>query len=152
MVTDVAEEFYFKPDAGQLMLSPANEDPSEPCDAVPDELDVAIAVDRFAPVTTMAVRRLSHRWAGLRSFVADRTPVVGFDPLVEGFFWLAGQGGYGIQTGPAMARSATALILGRDLPADIAAQGVTALALSPGRAALRLAPNDERPRLKSQPG
>ena len=106
LVVDVGEEFYFKPDAGQLLLSPANEDPMDPCDAAPDELDIAIAVDRFERATTMQVRRLGHRWAGLRSFVADRTPVVGFDPQAEGFFWLAGQGGYGIQMAPALARTA----------------------------------------------
>ncbi len=135
-VIDADESFYFKPDAGQLLLSPANEDPMDPCDAVPDELDVAIAVDRFERATTMRVQRVSHRWAGLRSFVADRTPVVGFDPRVEGFFWLAGQGGYGIQTAPALARVAAALITGQDLPSDIHAEGVAAEALDPARPAL----------------
>jgi D-arginine dehydrogenase len=135
-VIDADESFYFKPDAGQLLLSPANEDPMVPCDAVPEELDVAIAVDRFERATTMRVQRVSHRWAGLRSFVADRTPVVGFDPRVEGFFWLAGQGGYGIQTAPALARVAAALITGQDLPSDIHAEGVAAEALDPARPAL----------------
>jgi len=137
LVVDVDETVYFKPDAGQLMLSPANEDPMDPCDVAPEELDVAIAVDRFETLTTVQVRKLNHRWAGLRSFVADRSPVAGFDPQVEGFFWLAGQGGYGIQMAPALARAAAALVLGRDLPADIAAQGVTAEAISPSRQALR---------------
>jgi D-arginine dehydrogenase len=130
---------YFKPDAGQLLLSPANEDPMDPCDVAPEELDVAIAVDRFETLTTMPVRRLNHRWAGLRSFVADRSPVAGFDPDVPGFFWLAGQGGYGIQMAPALARAAAALLLGQDLPADIAAQGVRAEDIAPGRLALRQA-------------
>jgi D-arginine dehydrogenase len=93
-------------------------------------------VDRFERATTMRVQRVSHRWAGLRSFVADRTPVVGFDPRVEGFFWLAGQGGYGIQTAPALARVAAALITGQDLPSDIHAEGVAAEALDPARPAL----------------
>jgi D-arginine dehydrogenase len=109
LVIDVDEQFYFKPDAGQLLLSPANEDPMEPCDVAPDEMDIAIAVDRFETATSMKVRKLSHRWAGLRSFVPDRSPVVGYDPAAEGFFWLAGQGGYGIQMAPALARTAAAV-------------------------------------------
>jgi D-arginine dehydrogenase len=139
MVVDVDETVYFKPDAGQMLLSPANEDPMDPCDVAPEELDVAIAVDRFETLTTMPVRRLNHRWAGLRSFVADRSPVAGFDPEMPGFFWLAGQGGYGIQMAPALARAAAALLLGQDLPADIAAQGVRAEDIAPGRLALRQA-------------
>jgi D-arginine dehydrogenase len=133
MVIDVDETVYFKPDAGQLLLSPANEDPMDPCDVAPEELDIAIAVDRFEALTTHPVRRIAHRWAGLRSFVADRSPVAGWDAQAEGFFWLAGQGGYGIQMAPALARASAALVLGQALPADIAAQGVTADALSPRR-------------------
>jgi D-arginine dehydrogenase len=133
MVIDVDETVYFKPDAGQFLLSPANEDPMDPCDVAPEELDIAIAVDRFEALTTHPVRRIAHRWAGLRSFVADRAPVAGWDPQAESFFWLAGQGGYGIQMAPALARAAAALVLGQALPADIAAQGVTADALSPRR-------------------
>ena len=136
LTADVDETVYFKPDAGQLLLSPANEDPMEPCDVAPEELDVAIAVDRFETLTTMPVKRINRRWAGLRSFVADRSPVAGFDTQREGFFWLAGQGGYGIQMAPALARAAAALVRGQPLPADIAAQGVTAEAISPARAAL----------------
>ena len=133
MVIDVDETVYFKPDAGQFLLSPANEDPMDPCDVAPEELDIAIAVDRFETLTTHPVRRIAHRWAGLRSFVADRAPVAGWDPQAEGFFWLAGQGGYGIQMAPALARAAAALVLGQALPEDIAAQGVTPQALSPQR-------------------
>jgi len=133
MVIDVDETVYFKPDAGQFLLSPANEDPMDPCDVAPEELDIAIAVDRFETLTSHPVRRIAHRWAGLRSFVADRSPVAGWDTQAEGFFWLAGQGGYGIQMAPALARAAAALVLGQALPADIAAQGVTADALSPRR-------------------
>ncbi|MBS0449134.1 MAG: FAD-binding oxidoreductase [Proteobacteria bacterium] len=136
LVIDIDEQFYFKPEGAQLLLSPANEDPSPPCDAVPDELDIALAVDRFERATTMPVTRIVHRRAGLRSFVADRTPVVGFDAEAPGFCWLAGQGGYGIQTAPALARSAAALIAGRPLPADVAALGVTVEALAPRRPAL----------------
>lgn len=137
LVVDVDETVYFKPDAGQLLLSPANEDPMEPCDVAPEELDVAIAVDRFETLTHHPVKRVNHRWAGLRSFVADKSPVAGFAPDADGFFWLAGQGGYGIQMAPALARAAAALVLGRALPADIAAQGVTAADISPARKALR---------------
>jgi D-arginine dehydrogenase len=133
MVIDVEEEFYFKPDAGQLLLSPANEDPMDPCDAMPDDIDVAIAVDRFEHATSMQVARVGHRWAGLRSFVADRSPVAGYDPATPGFFWFAGQGGYGIQMAPALARAAAALLAGNSLPGDVAAQGVTARDLSPSR-------------------
>ena len=135
MVIDVDETVYFKPDAGQFLLSPANEDPMDPCDVAPEELDIAIAVDRFETLTTHPVRRIAHRWAGLRSFVADRAPVAGWDTQAESFFWLAGQGGYGIQMAPALARAAAALVLGQALPEDIAAQGVTPQALSPQRLA-----------------
>jgi D-arginine dehydrogenase len=136
MVVDVDETVYFKPDAGQLLVSPANEDPMEPCDAAPEELDVAMAVDRFETLTTERVKRINHRWAGLRSFVADRSPVAGYDSQTEGFFWLAGQGGYGIQMAPALARTAAALLLGQSLPADVVGQGVGVEDLSPGRSAL----------------
>jgi D-arginine dehydrogenase len=139
MVIDVDESVYFKPDAGQLLLSPANEDPMAPCDVAPEELDVAIAVDRFETLTRLPVKRINHRWAGLRSFVADRSPVAGYDRQADGFFWLAGQGGYGIQMAPALARAAAALLLGQPLPADIVAEGVRAEDLSPARAALRAA-------------
>lgn len=133
MVIDVEEEFYFKPDAGKLLLSPANEDPMAPCDAFPDDIDVAIAVDRFENATSMRVDRVGHSWAGLRSFVADRSPVAGYDAEAPGFFWLAGQGGYGIQMAPALARAAAALVAGDPLPAEIADQGVSEQALSPAR-------------------
>lgn len=109
MVLDVADTFYFKPDAGSLLLSPADETPSSPCDVQPDDLDVAIAVDRVEQATNMTITRVKHRWAGLRSFVADRSPVIGFDAHVPDFFWLAAQGGYGIQTAPAAARLAASL-------------------------------------------
>ncbi len=133
VVIDVDEQFYFKPDAGKLLGSLADETPSPPCDAQPEELDLAMAVDRIETATDLTIRRLDHRWAGLRSFVADKSPVVGFDPALDGFFWLAGQGGYGIQTSPALARVTAALVEGADLPGDIAALGVSAEALAPAR-------------------
>lgn len=136
MVIDAKESFYFKPDAGLLLVSPANEDPVLPQDVQPEELDVAIAVDRMETVTTLQIRRVRHQWAGLRSFVADRTPVLGFAPDAPGFFWLAGQGGYGIQTAPAMGELAAALVRGQPVPAAMAALGVTAEALSAARPTL----------------
>jgi D-arginine dehydrogenase len=133
LVSDVDETCYFKPDAGQLMLSPANEDDSPACDAAPEELEIALAAHRFEEMTTVPVRRITHRWAGLRTFAPDRSPVVGFDADVAGLFWFAGQGGYGIQMAPAMARVGAALALGQALPDDIAVEGVDAAALSPKR-------------------
>jgi len=133
LCVDVDETFYFKPDAGKLIGSPADETPMAPCDVQPDEMDIAICVDRIERATDMEIRRIEHRWAGLRSFVADKTPVVGFDGDVEGFFWLAGQGGYGIQTAPSMGRVAAALATGNPVPDDLQALGVSADTLSPLR-------------------
>ncbi len=132
-VMDVGEQFYAKPDGGRLLLSPADEEPSEPCDAQPDELAVAIAVDRVEAALDLAVRRVSHRWAGLRTFAADRVPVVGFDAQASNFFWFAGQGGYGIQAAPALARLGAALAAGQDCPADILGEGLDLSALAPTR-------------------
>ncbi|MFT7688513.1 MAG: D-arginine dehydrogenase [Candidatus Azotimanducaceae bacterium] len=112
LVVDVDEKFYFKPDAGQLLLSPADETPSQPCDAFADEMDIAIAVDRIQQVMNLEVNKVNHSWAGLRSFSPDKTFVVGFDPRSEGFFWLAGQGGYGVQTCPALSDIAACQISG----------------------------------------
>jgi D-arginine dehydrogenase len=133
MTLDVGETFYFKPDAGQLLVSPADETPIDPCDVQPEELDVAIAIDRLTRATTIEVSRVERKWAGLRSFVADKMTVCGFDPLADGFFWLAGQGGYGIQTAEAMARCAVSLIDRGTLPTGIAARGLAAATLSPAR-------------------
>jgi D-arginine dehydrogenase len=132
-VLDVDETFYFKPDAGRILASPADETPSEPCDAWADEMDVAVCVERIQAAADLPVRRIVRSWAGLRSFVADRSPAVGFDAEVPGFFWLAGQGGYGVQTAPAAGRVAAALARGGPIPADIAHEGVTAEDLSPAR-------------------
>jgi D-arginine dehydrogenase len=132
-IMDVDEQFYFKPDAGKLLLSPADETPDRAGDAQPEELDIAICVDRVQAALDIEVRRIGHSWAGLRTFAPDRVPVVGFDRQSAGFFWCAGQGGYGIQTAPAMARTAAALARGEPLPADVAAQGLDAAGLSPFR-------------------
>lgn len=140
LVIDIDEQFYFKPDAGVLLGSPANEDPVPAQDVQPEELDVALAVDRIERASTLRIGRVLRKWAGLRSFVADKTPVAGFAAEAEGFFWLAGQGGYGIQTAPALGRIAAALVQGQDLPPDIAAFGLRAADLSPQRAACRPSP------------
>lgn len=133
LVLDIDEQFYFKPDAGLLLLSPADETPVQPCDVQPEEWDIAVAIDRVCSVTTLDVRHVKHKWAGLRNFVEDRTPVVGFDSQAPGFFWLAAQGGYGVQTAPAMARLAASLVRDEGLPEDLAACGVTLDALTPNR-------------------
>jgi len=132
-VIDADEAFYFKPDAGLLLLSPADETPDEPGDAQPDEMDIAVGVDRVQSALDIEVRRIRRSWAGLRTFAADRVPVVGYDPDLPQFFWSAGQGGYGIQTSPALARTAAALAQGRQPPADVVAQGLEVSALSPAR-------------------
>ena len=132
-VIDVGEEFYFKPDAGKFLGSPADQTPMEPCDAQPDDFDVALAVDRIQRAARIPVTHISRKWAGLRSFVADGCPVVGYDPRVDGFFWLAGQGGYGIETSPSMGRLTASLALRRGVPSDLAAQGVIEAAVSPAR-------------------
>jgi len=115
LVSDISGRFYFKPEAGgRLWLSPHDETPVDPCDVQPEEIDVAIAVDRFEQVVDWKVDAVERRWAGLRSFAPDRLPVYGFDDRVPGFFWCAGQGGFGIQTAPAGAALASALLLGRN--------------------------------------
>jgi D-arginine dehydrogenase len=133
MLKDGREQFYLKPDAGKLLLSPCDETLTEPADAQADEIDIAVAVDRVEQVTTLQVRRVSHRWAGLRSFVADRSPVVGYDPDQPGFFWLAALGGYGIQTAPALSRLAASLLDGTELDPDLAALGFGPDLLAPDR-------------------
>jgi D-arginine dehydrogenase len=130
MVIDLEERFYIKPEGKMLLVSPADETPVAPCDAQPEEIDVAYAAARYEEVTGRTVRRIAHRWAGLRSFVADHLPVVGADPQVPAFVWLAGQGGAGIMTAPALARIAAAQIT-RSAPAiadlDPASLGVARL-------------------------
>ncbi|MFQ5558318.1 MAG: NAD(P)/FAD-dependent oxidoreductase, partial [Acidimicrobiales bacterium] len=117
---DGSMEGYFKPEPGGLLVSPADETPSEPCDARPEELDVALGLDVVSRWTTLELRHVRSSWAGLRSFVADRTFVVGSAPDGDGFFWLAGQGGYGIQTAPGLGRAVAGLVVDGRLPADLA--------------------------------
>ena len=112
----VGDELYFAPESGRLFASPMDEIPSEPCDAQPDEYEVALAAQRMEDRTIVEVRRIHNKWAGLRTFTRDRHPAIGFAPDVEGFFWLAGQGGFGLQTSPAMAAIAEAMIVGTSCP------------------------------------
>ena len=125
----VGDELYFAPESGRLFASPMDEVPTGPCDAQPDEYEVALAAWRMEERTTMKVERIHSRWAGIRTFAPDRHVVAGFDPRAEGFFWLAGQGGFGLQTSPVMARIVESLIAGTTWPSD----AVAAAELSPAR-------------------
>lgn len=134
LLVDALERWYVKPESGgQVLASPADETPSEPCDARPDPLEVARALDDINAATGLGLRSVRSSWAGLRTFAADRSPVVGYAPDAPGFFWFAGQGGYGIQMAPALARVGAALLLDGDLPEDVATRGLTATCLGPGR-------------------
>ncbi len=134
-VLDVAEQFYFKPQAGLILASPGDETPSPPVDAAPEELDIAICVDRIQQAADLPVRRVTRAWAGLRTFAPDHVQAFGPDPAVAAFFWFAGQGGYGMQTSPAAARLGAALALGRPIPADLADAGLAAADFDPARLA-----------------
>lgn len=133
LVMDVAGRFYCEPETGGLLVSPADEAPSEPCDARPDELDVALGLERLAEATTLRPVHVRRAWAGLRTFSPDRSPVAGEDPDHIGFYWLVGQGGAGIKTAPALAALTAALVLGRELPQEVVARGLDAASLSPAR-------------------
>lgn len=133
MVLAADESFYFKPDAGQLLGSPANADPVDAHDVQAEELDIAIAIDRITTATTLTIRRPNHVWAGLRTFVADGDLVGGFAPDAPGFFWLAAQGGYGVQTSAAMGDACACLIRGLPLPDHVAVEGLTEGSLGPAR-------------------
>ena len=133
LVIDMDEQWYFKPDAGKLLGSSADETPIEPCDVQPEELDIAIAVDRIERMTSLKVGRIDHRWSGLRTFAKDKTVVVGFAPDAAGFFWLAGQGGYGIETSPAMATATASLIVDGKLPDSFAELGLSPADIAPDR-------------------
>ena len=133
LVVGAGDDWYIKPDAGMLLGSPANQDPVEPHDVRPEELDVALAIDRIGDMTTMQIRRPTRTWAGLRSFVADGGLVGGPDPGQPTFVWVAGQGGYGIQTAPAMGEACAALTLGRPIPDHLRAAGLTRATLGPTR-------------------
>jgi D-arginine dehydrogenase len=131
LVLDISGAFYFKPEHGKLWLSPHDETPCAACDAAPEELDVALAIDRFEQVVDWRIEAVEHKWAGLRSFAADRLPVYGFDSRVSGFFGFAGQGGFGIQTAPAAARLGAHLLLG--LPRDSMTDALDPALYAPSR-------------------
>ena len=133
MTIGIDESWYIKPDAGKLLGSPANADPVAPHDVQPEELDIAMAIDRIQSMTTLEIRRPLRTWAGLRSFVADGDLVAGFDPQVENFFWVAAQGGYGIQTSAAMGECCAALARHQELPSHATSYGLTQSMLSPHR-------------------
>jgi len=131
LVLDLSGQFYFKPENGRLWLSPHDETPCAPCDAAAEELDVAIAIDRFQQVVDWRIEAVERKWAGLRSFAPDRLPVYGYDAVRDGFFWFAGQGGFGIQTAPAAARLAAQLLLG--LARDAMTESLDAALYAPAR-------------------
>lgn len=133
MIVDIDEQFYVKPDAGQFILSPADETPSPPCDAQPEELDIAIGIDRIERALDISVKSVQSSWAGLRSFVGDGVPAVGFMDKDKSYFLFAGQGGYGIQIAPALSRMAAALVEGNPLPSDIKSEGLSESDLDPKR-------------------
>lgn len=132
-VHTAASDFYMLPEAGRLLASPVDEIPSDPCDAAPEEYDVAVAAAKAEEYTTLSIRRIAHSWAGLRSFVPDRVPTAGFAADAPGFFWLAGQGGYGLQTAPAMAEIVETLVTGGEWPSGLSGLGVDRAQIEPGR-------------------
>lgn len=132
LINDSGGQFYFKGEGdSSIWLSPHDEIASEPCDSAPEEIDVAAAIHRFEGVVDWPVERVERSWAGLRTFAPDRLPVYGFDPVAEGFFWCAGQGGFGIQSSPAAAKMAATLVLGDELPGELAA--IDPASFSPSR-------------------
>jgi D-arginine dehydrogenase len=133
MLVSLDESFYMKPDAGMLLGSPANADPVEPHDVQPEELDIAMGIYQIEEATTLTIRRPTRTWAGLRSFVSDGDLLSGFDPQVPGLFWVAAQGGYGIQTSPAMGQASAALVRGEALPEALSKFGLNAAMLAPAR-------------------
>ena len=137
-IEDLAQDFYFKPEGALILGSPEDAIPSPPGDARPEEIDVAIGIDNIQNATSLRIHHPERTWAGLRSFVADGVPVAGMDPKRDGFFWLAGQGGYGIKTSPAMAAATAGVIVDGDLPEHLQAAGLTVADLSPARLAGQL--------------
>ena len=133
VVIDIEDNFYFKSEAGNILASPADETDSPPCDAQPEELDIAMTIDRLQNATNFNIKKINHKWAGLRSFFPDRTPIVGEDPLQSSFYWLAGQGGYGIQTSPGISKIIECLITGTKWPDYLSDNSITPETLSPKR-------------------
>ena len=139
LVADVSGTFYLKPEGPQILCSPADEVPSEPCDARPEEVDIAKAIEVINAATTLDIRHVRSSWAGLRNFVADRSPVAGFDDRLDGFFWFVGQGGYGIQISPALAQAGASLVRSGMLPETLTRRGLDATALDRRRLGNRTA-------------
>ena len=133
MVTDVGETWYAKPQSGKMMVSSADATPVDPHDAYADDMAIAEGIERLMNATTIEVNHLDHSWGGLRTFAPDGAPVVGYDPSTECFFWLVGQGGYGIQSAPALSRTAAAMVLGHKLPQDVMDAGLKLASILPGR-------------------
>jgi len=129
----VVDDFYMLPEGGKLIGSRVDEIPAEQCDAQPEKMDAAMAAARVEEYTTLSIRRIGHGWAGLRTFAPDRTPLVGADPREPSFFWLAGQGGFGLHIAPAVAAAAAPLLLDGPSPRALAAEGVPAHELTPER-------------------
>ncbi len=133
LIGDAGETWYAKPQSGKLLVSPADATPVDPHDAYADDMALAVGIDRFQQATTIEVTRVEHTWGGLRSFAPGGNPVCGYDPVVDGFFWLVGQGGYGIQTAPSLSRLAAALVAKTPIPQDVLAAGCDPASLSPHR-------------------
>jgi D-arginine dehydrogenase len=133
MVTDVGETWYAKPQSGKMMVSSADATPVDPHDAYADDMAIAEGIERLMNATTIEVNHLDHSWGGLRTFAPDGSPVVGYDPSTEGFFWLVGQGGYGIQSAPALSRTAAAMVLREKLPQDVVDAGLNLADILPDR-------------------
>ena len=133
VVIDIEDNFYFKPEVGNFLASPADETDSPPCDAQPEEIDIALTVERLEKATNLKINNIEHKWAGLRSFYSDRTPIVGEDIENSGFYWLAGQGGYGIQTSPSISKILESLITGKKWPDKLTELSINEDTLSPKR-------------------
>jgi D-arginine dehydrogenase len=133
MVVDISEKWYMKPEGPHLLGSAASEIPQEPSDARHDEIDVALGIQRIMEATTLHIRSVKNQWAGLRTFTPDRVPAVGRDSSIDSFFWLVGQGGYGIHTSPAMGLLACGLALDNHVPEKLLGHGITAAMFDPGR-------------------
>jgi D-arginine dehydrogenase len=133
LVMDIGGSFYFEPESGGLLVSPADETPSQPGDARAEEIDVALALDRVREATTLPLRSVRTAWAGLRTFSPDSAPVVGEEPSAPGFYWLVGQGGGGIKTAPALAQALVAAVFDEPMPGALAGRGISLDDLSPQR-------------------
>ncbi len=132
-VVDAAETWYCKPQSGKMIVSSADETPVDPHDAFADDMAIAEGIERMMEASTIEVTRLEHSWGGLRTFAPDGSPVIGFDPSTEGFFWLVGQGGYGILSAPALSRTAAAMAQRKPIPEDVLAHGLELSAILPNR-------------------